>query len=231
VIGKRLFFGVVFVLVLLAASELFLPMTLSTAVNQGMRSLTGSEQITAKLTKRPAVLMLGGKFDAIQIKAEHAKIDKIVFSEMSIALTDVELDMGKLISNRVVALQSVDDVDITAVVSQEELARYLNQTVKGVKNAVVVMAPDKVTASTTFAIGGFANVAVSLEGRIVSDGQKIKFVTDRFLINNMITGNIGGSLLTEIPLVDVKKLPFQVNVRDIVTEKGKVTIYLDNRSH
>ncbi|MBP2628408.1 MAG: hypothetical protein H6Q68_3119 [Firmicutes bacterium] len=229
--SKRLFFTLVFVLILVAATELFLPMVMSNVVNQGMMSLTGSDRVIAKLTKSPAVLMLGGKFDTIQIKAEQAKIDKIIFSEMSIALTNAELNVGKLLSSRLVELQSVDDVDITAVVSQDELARYLNQTVKGVKNAAVAITPDKIKASSTFSIGGFANVAVSLEGKIVSDGQKIKFVTDRFLINNMITGNIGGSILTEIPLVDVNKLPFHVNVRDIVMENGKVTLYLDNRSH
>jgi hypothetical protein len=229
-VSKRLIFVIVFVLALVAASELFLPMVVSNAVNQGMMSLTGSDRVNAKLTQRPAVLMLAGKFDTIQIKAENAKIDKFIFSEMNIALSKAQLDMGRLFSNRAVALQSVENVDIIATVTQDELARYLNQTVKGVKNAVVVIAPDKIKASTTFAIGSFANVAVSLEGRIVNDGQKVKFVTDRFLINNMLTGNIGGALLTEIPLVDVNKLPFHVTIRDIIMENGKVTLYLDNHS-
>ena len=175
--------------------------------------------------------MLDGQFDKISIQADHAKIDKFVFSQMSIALHHAQLNMSKLLSSHVFDLQSVDDVAIVAVVGQDDLAQYLNQAVKGVKNATVVITPNLVKASSTFAIGGFANVAVSLEGRIVGDGQKIKFVTDRFLINNTLTGNIGGSLLTEIPLVDLKKLPFNVNIRDIVMENGKVTIYLDNQSH
>lgn len=229
--GKRLFWGLVFVLSLVVGSELLLPAMISSVVSQGMNRLVSSDYVAAKLTKSPAFLMLDGNFDTIQVNANHAKVDKIIFFEMSIALTNVKLDMGNLISNQVVDLQSVDDVDIIAVVSQDELARYLNTTVKGVKNAVVVITPDKIKASSTFAIGGFANVAVSLEGRIVSDGQKIKFVTDRFLINNMLTGNIGGMLLSEVPLVDVNKLPFHVTVRDIVMENEKVTLYLDNRSH
>ena len=228
--GKRLTVVILLVLMVVVAIELFLPMVMSNAVNQGLMSLTGSNQVVAKLTKKPAVLMLGGNFDSIQIKAQHAKIDKFVFTEMNIALTNAQLDMGKLISNRVVDLQSVDDVDIIAVVGQDELANYLNQSVKGVKNAVVVITPDKVKASSTFAVGGVVSVAVSLEGKIVSDGQMLKFVTDKFLINNMSTGNIGGSLLTEIPLVDVNKLPFHVNIRDIAMENGKVTLYLDNHS-
>lgn len=229
--AKRLMAVILFVLMLFAASELFLPLVMSNALNQGLMSLAGSDRASTTLSTRPALLMLGGKFDTIQIMANHAKIDKITFSELNIALSNAQLDMGKLWSSRLVELKSVDDVDITAVIGQEELAQHLNQSVKGVKNATVVITPDLIKASSTFLIGGFANVAVSLEGKIVSDSQKIKFVTDRFLINNVLAGNIGGSLLTEIPLVDLNKLPFHVSVRDVVMGNGKVTLYLDNRSH
>lgn len=226
--GKRFVLGVIFLLILVTLSEFLLPVVMSNLVSQGLMSLTGSDRVVTKLTEKPAILMLDGKFDSIQIAADHAKIDKINFLAMNIALTNVQLDMAKLFASRLVALQSVGAVEITAILTQEELARYLNQTVKGVKNATVAVGAGKVKASSTYLIGGFANVAVSLEGRIVSDDQKIKFVTERFLINNMITGNLGGTLLTEIPLVDVNKLPFQVNVRDIVMEDGQVTLYLDN---
>lgn len=226
--GKRLIFVVVFIGILGIGSELLLPKILSTVISQGMMKVTGSDHVDASLTKKPAIMMLGGQFDQIRIVADHAKIDKIVFSQMSIALHNARLNMGKLLGSRMVDLQSVDGVTIVAVVEQDDLAQYLNHSVKGVKNAVVAITPDKVKASSTFAIGGFANVAVSLEGRIIGDGQKIKFVTDRFLINNTLTGNIGGSILTEIPLLDLNKLPFNVTVRDIVMENGKVTIYLDN---
>jgi len=227
-VNKRLIFMIAMVLMLFATSEVLLPIMISKGVNQGMMNKTGSDSVTSKLTKWPAALMLGGRFDTIDITAHHAKIDKIIFSEMSIGLTNAQLDIGKLITNRLVDLQSVDRIQITAVIDQEELARYLNQTVKGVKNATVVITSEQIKASSTFVLGGFANVAVSLEGRIISDGQKIKFVTERFLINNMVAGKIGGSLLTEIPLVDLNKLPFHVNVRDIVMGNGNVTIYLDN---
>lgn len=229
--GKRLIFAGILVLLLVIGSEFLLPAIMSTVVQQGMMNITGSDRVEATLTKKPAIRMLTGDFDTITMVADHAKIDKIVFSKMQIVLTKAQLDVGKLLSNRVVDLQAVDDVTITAVVTQEDLAQYLNHAVKGVKNATVVITADKIKASSMFAIGGFANVAVSLEGRIVGDGQKIKFVTEGFLINNMRTGNIGGSLLTEIPLVELNKLPFHVNVRDIVMENGKVIIQLDNGSH
>jgi len=230
-VGKLLKFLIVVVLIMGVASEIFLPVFMSSLIAQGMKSVTGSDNVVATLTKKPALLMLGGQFDSIAVTADHPQMDKIIFSEMSIALTNAHLDMGTLLRQHTVALQSVDGVAITAVMTQDELARYLSQTIKGVKNAVVVMSHDKIKVTSQFSIGILPNLSVSLEGRIVGDGQKIKFVTDQILINNTAAGNLGGALLTEFPLVDLNKLPFHVNVRDIVMESGKVSIYLDNQSN
>lgn len=176
--GLRL---VIVILLIAVASELLLPMILSDIVAKGMMGLVGSEQVTATLTKRPALLMLGGKFDVITVNAQQAKADKLIFNDMSITLKDAQLDMGALITRRLVAFQSVGDVDIRGTVTQDELARYLNQTVKGVKNAVVDIHSDKIKASSTFALGGFANVAVSLrEKLLVTDKRSSLLLTDSY---------------------------------------------------
>jgi hypothetical protein len=124
----------------------------------------------------------------------------------------------------------VQDIDLTAVITQDELSRFLNQNVKGVKGAVVTINAGKVQVTSNFALGSLASLAITLEGKIAGDGQKLKFVTERFLLNNNMVGNIGGSVLTEIPLVDLKKLPFGVSVRVVNMEDGKVTIFADNRT-
>jgi hypothetical protein len=64
---------------------------------------------------------------------------------------------------------------------------------------------------------------------VVADGQKIKMVTEKILLNNSQVGSLGGSLMSDIQLVDVKSLPFGVAVRDIVADQGKITIFADNK--
>ena len=226
---RRLVIGLGIIAVLLIASQVLLPMAVSDIVAQGMVSLTGSQNVRVNVEKNPALLMLGGKFDRITLAAQNAKTDKLTFSELHAVLQDVQIDMNTLISRRLVAVRSVGDVELSVVFQQEELARILNQSVKGIKNATVAITPDKVQASSNFAIGGFTQVAVTLEGKIVGEGQKIKFVTERFLLNNSHVGNIGGAVLTEIELADLSKLPFNVHTRNIVLEQGRVVIYTDNR--
>ncbi|CUH94400.1 putative membrane protein [Propionispora sp. 2/2-37] len=217
-------------LALVVLSQWLLPSVLSRVMTNGLMELVHSDQVAVKLEKTPGFLMLGGGFDTITLDAAQAQVDKLTFSELHAVLTDVQLDMPALLGQRAVKLTSVGTVDLAVVLTANELAAYLNQSVKGIRNAAVTVTPDKVQVSSNFSIGGFANLAITLEGKVVGNGQKITFVTERFLLNNNLVGNLGGAVLTEIPLVDLKKLAFNVSARDVVMEHGKVTIHTDNRS-
>lgn len=226
---KRL---IVILSVLLAAAfavELVVPYAVGRMMARAMAEVTGTDQVEAEVVKHPALLMFGGSFDKIRVRADAAKVDKIVFAELDAVLRDVRLDMNALVTRRSLAVKTVRDIDLTAVITQDELSRYLNQSVKGVRNATVAIEGGRVRVSSNFLLGQIASVAVTLDGKIVGDGQKLKFVTERFLLNNTAVGNIGGSVLTEIQLVDLKKLPFGVSVREVVSEGGKVVITADNR--
>ncbi|MPM92145.1 hypothetical protein SDC9_139280 [bioreactor metagenome] len=227
---RRLLYLVAFILALAVATQIILPAIISEIVAQGMVSQTGSDDVSVKVERWPALLMLGGSFDQIRMSAANAKTDKITFSELTATLDDVQLDMNTLLSKRQITMKSVGNVEVAATISEAELARYINQTVKGVKNAVVKITPDKVQATSTLSFGGFATVTVTIDGKIAVDSQRIKFVTERFMLNNSPVGSIGGMALTEIPLVEHKKLPFNVSVREIATENGRIVIHADNRA-
>ncbi|MCX7781748.1 MAG: DUF2993 domain-containing protein [Negativicutes bacterium] len=228
-VAKRWLVIIGLILVVVVVAEAMLAQIVSRAVEQGMNGLAPSDKVAASVSKRPAIAMLGGSFDRVAIDTVNTRIDKITFNEMHTVLTNVQLDRERLFFNRVVAVQEVQDITLEAVLTQDELARYINQNVKGVKNAQVAITPGKVQASSQLALGRIASLAVTLDGKVVSDGQRIKFVTDRFLINNSSVGNIGGAVLTEIPLVELKSLPFGVAVKDIVMENGRVIIFADNK--
>lgn len=229
---KRFTTIVLFLVMVLAAVEVVLPKVVSDAVAQGLRAQTGSKQVTARVDKIPALFMLDGKFDRVTADVDEVKTEKITFRTMHVSLSDGKVNIQELLTNRKLVLEQVQDVELTAVIGQEELATFLNNSVKGVKNAVVAITPGKIQVTSALTVGGFARLDIKLEGRIASDreNRRITFVTDRFWLNNTPVGNIGGSLLTEVPLVDLKKLPFNVNVRDVVMEEGQVIIYTDNRN-
>lgn len=227
---KRLSIILTVIIGLVIAAELAMPWLVGGLIARGMTGATGSDRVSADVAKRPAILMLGGSFDSVRIRAADARVDKITFADLDATLQGVALDMGALLGSRQVVIKTVRNIDLVAVITQEELSRYLNQSVKGIKNAVVQVQGGKVQINSSFSIGQIASIAITLDGRIVGDGQHIKFVTERFLLNNTAVGNIGGAVLTEIQLVDLRKLPFGVKARQVSMGDGKVTILADNRT-
>ena len=215
--------------IVLAGLAIFLPQIVSQAVAQGMRGVLHSQQVTAKVEKSPSFLLLDGQFDRIHLAAKDAKPDKLLFSEMQAELGGVKIDMPVLISSGRVVLTAVEAASLTASVTQEELGRYLNQTVKGVKDAKVTVQGGRVQVAGTLGIGKIAQMTVTLDGRVVIDGQKLKLVTEKILLNNSQVGSIGGSLLADIQLVDVKSLPFGVSLRNVIADQGKITVFADNQ--
>mgnify|MGYP000966303782 CR=1 FL=1 len=229
---KRLLLGLaVIVAAALVLTELVLPKVVGQMVAHGMKNIVASDRIVAQVSKHPSLAMLGGSFDTVDIAAYNAKLDKLTFKVLQLELTDVQLDRQRLLAHRDVSIQHVGGIDFSATLTEEELARYLNQSVKGIRNAQVEITPGQAKVTSSFSLGGIANVDITLDGKIVGEGQLIKFVTERLLINNNLIGSIGGNLLTNIPLVDLSKAPFGVSVRDIVMTDGLVIINADNRPH
>lgn len=214
-------------LVLVAASEILLPKLISEAVVRTMTRQTNSETVSAKAHSSPAIYMLAGKFDEIRIQTTKTKIDKAVFSEMQAVLKNVQLDIPLLTSGQL-AVKSVDKVELTAVISQEELARIISANVKGLTQPKVIITQHGVKLMAVLALGQLASVTVDLEGRVIAENQKIKLITEKFALNNAFLGNIAGKMLADILLVDVKNLPFGVTVKNIATDDGRIIIFADN---
>jgi len=228
---KRLVAGLLAIALLLGMTAQFvLPWLISGFVARSVGDQIRAEQIIAKVTKTPAFLMLGGKFDEVAISAVKAQTDRLVFQEMNVAISAASIDMPALLLDRRFVMESAGKIELSGVITQEELSRYLNANAKNVKNAVVTVRDGRVAIDAQLVILGPVAVKVTLDGRIVGDDRQIRFVTEHFSLNDGLAGNISGALLTEIPLADLRKLPFAVGVREIVMEQGRIIVYMDSRS-
>lgn len=225
---KWVLWSVFGVAILVILAQFALPAWVSGYAAQSLKELTASETVTVKAEKQPALLMMTGEFDQVTVQAVNAKLDRLTFRTLDASLTQPKLDMNSLLTQHKFVLQSVQKLEVTGVVDAAELARFLDNNVKGSKNAVVTITPDKVTVSTNLALGPIPTLTITLEGKIVSDGQKLKFVTEHFLLNHSPVGNLGGALLTEIPLFDLKKLPFGTTIQQVVQKDGQIEIQAGN---
>ena len=228
---KRLLAGILVIFILLAAAaQLFLPELVSNLIVRSVNNQIRAEQISAKATKNPALFMLDGRFDELTVSAAKAQVGRIVFQEMNVVVSNAAVDVPELLRDRRFVLKSSGKIELSGVITQEELSRYLNANVKHIKNAVVTVRDGRVWIDAQLSVAVPIALKVSLDGRIVADDRQIRFVTEHFHLNDRLGGNISGALLTEIPLADLRQLPFAVGVSDIAMDQGKVIIHMDSRS-
>ncbi len=217
------------IILFLVFGQYFIPKLVSDMIGKSVATLTNADKVDIEVNKNPALLMLNGQFDDIIIKAERAKTDKVVFDQFDINLHNVHIDMGNLMKTHQLTNASIEDVAIHAYVSQEELANTINKSVKGAKDAKVEITPEQVKVFSLLNIGGLINAQIRLEGTIVGEAGKIVFKTEKFHIDNGIIGNFSGKLFTDLVLLDLDKLPFNVEVKSVVLEQGRAVIVADNR--
>lgn len=226
-IKRFVFFGGIIILLLLF-SQFLVPAAISDVAAGAIKTLARAEKVEVEVKKFPAVLMLGGQFDEINIKAAGVQTERIVFDAIDLYVKQANLDMMALVRTRTLTMQAAGDIAIKGILSEAQLASTINKTVKGAKNAEVKISPDKVKVKSTISLGGIINAAIALEGKFIVVNDKIVFTTEHFNIDNGIIGKLGGSIFTDLVLVDLKQLPFDVVVKDIVLEEGRAVVYANN---
>ena len=223
-----------FLLVLIGitfALQLALPSIVSSFLENKMANYVQSDSIKIKAEKAPAYHMLVGNFDTITLDAKNTQIDKITFKSMHIVLNEVKLDETVLLQEKKAVLKEVGLITLKAILTEKEISTYLNANVKGLQNAIVSIETDnKATISGELTIGGFTAVGLKLQGRIIKDGKKAKFMPEQFSINDKKVGDsiVKGNILSEITILDASKLPFNVTIKEIISEKGQIIINADN---
>lgn len=215
------------VVALWLALEAALPEIASVWLAKNLGQQFGSTSTVVKIDSRPAISMLAGQIDTVNFRFSPFKVDRLNATELQGELKGVQLDWAALSQAGQASVKEIDQAVLNLTVGQDELTRYLNESVKGVKNGKVTIQPDRVTVDTQFALANIASLAVTLEGRIIVDGTKLKFVTDRFYLNGRPVGALGGSMLTEIALLDASKLPFGVTLRQVEMQSGQLVIHAD----
>lgn len=219
--------GGVFI-ILIGLSQVFLPMIVSDGMAKAVKVFADAKEVEVTAEKFPALFMLGGNFDKITINAKGAQTDKIVFDEFMVHLDEVQIDALGFFKQNEFLLKNVKNAEITAVVSEAELASLINRKIKGAKNAEVMITPQKVVVKSMISLGNVMNAAVGLEGKIIVSDNRIVFTTEHFNIDNKNFGKFSGSVFTDLVLVDFKQLPFEVKVKKLILEDKKVLIQADN---
>lgn len=216
--------GVLILLGIFALSELLLPYFIGQQMAAGLGRTLGTSEIKVAVQARPALAMLGGNFATITVNGKNMHNEKLAISELSAEFTDTSIDIGKLMTSRVLVFQKVGSLDGTIVLTEKDINQTVVQAVKGIKNVHATLVPENMKLAGDLVIGP-AIVAVAMDGKLRGDQTQLKYKAEQLLINNSAVGlNLVGNGLTEFLLFDLKKLPVAATIRDVAIEQGRVVI-------
>ena len=223
--SKKVLF-ISFFAALLVFSEIITPLVVSFWLDSALSKVMPARQHNVSARSLPGISLWMGRFDGVKAVSEDASIDGLKIQEARVTLDDARINMGTLVRSNRVIVQDVRNLEIVMKLNEKDLAEYLGAKVKEVKNPSVKILADKIQIHGDVDLG-ILKISVSTEGQIVGDAQSIRFRSERLEVKN--TGGINfNSLFSEIPLLDLRTLPFKAGVRKIVMEPGLITLYADN---
>lgn len=218
---------IISVVAVVLISELLTPWAVSRVLGSSLSKVMPSRSQEISSRTLPGISLLLGRFDKVRSVSQDAVIDGLRIQRVQVAIDDAAIDIGELFGSSRIRVKQVRNLEIMMQVNEKDLAEYMATKIKEVKNPKVRILQDKIEIRGDVDLG-LIKVTAGVDGRIVGDSQSIRFRSDRLEVGS--AGGINfGALFAEIPLIDLTKLPFQVAVRKVITEKGVITVYADHR--
>lgn len=176
------------------------------------------------MSTSPAILLLLGQIDHIDMTAENAMIGQVRVKELVLKGENVRIDIRSLAQDGGVAVRTADKLELTGTIGVENLTDLLTRKVDKLKDAEVTITPDGVKVTGNVVIAG-RKAEVSLEGIILGENGSIYFHMTKLNIRNAIFGKaVISNFFGDILLTDLKVLPFKVELDDVVQKNDEIVI-------
>ncbi|SEJ87408.1 Protein of unknown function [Propionispira arboris] len=220
----------IFIILLIGIGQIFLPALFANRLTAAMQTRLQTEQVVSKVEQSPAFMMLLGRFDTIDIKAENAALNKVQFDELDLHVNKAQLDLQQILFAQRFSIQNAEEISLKGVLSEQQLAAALSQKENKLQDVKVQVTPDRIHIQGGIPLLG-KSISVTVEGRLIMDQNHILFRMEKVDIKNALLGKMGSNLFNDLVLVDLNKLPFDVRLTKVEQEDGKVIITADNHKN
>ena len=224
ILRKGLIFVLLLLMVFIGGSQFFLlPLASQTAAAR-FKAAVNAAAASATIWTDPAILVLSGQFDKVELSAENARLGQVMVQHMDLTGKNVHLGLSSMLGGEFLSVQSADELKLTGTVSETTLKELLQNKVDKLESLEVHIAADKVSASGQVKLGGrMADVVI--EGRAFEEDGSIYFKMSKLDIKNALLGKaVLQNFFGDILLVDFKKLPWGIEVDDVVQQDGAIVI-------
>lgn len=211
-----------------AASEAFLPSLVARAIERAVRDgLGGRPAVRAVVRTFPAFLMPMGRLDYISVDVSAFPVNGLTVRRLFVEARDVRLDLSGALSGGRVDLERLERASATAILSEDDLNKYLRSRSGNLKFVTVSLSRGQATLTAGVPVLGRV-LKASVNGHFKVEGKtRIRFEVDRtkverFLIPRLIQDGIASLLDLS---VDLGGMPVPFTIHDVRIEEGAVYIF------
>ena len=217
--------GLILVVVIaLAGATYILPTYISNQISGRIERSLQTDSVSANIETSPSFMMLFGQVDNIDIEATNIKLDKVNLNKLSLKGENIEISVQDLLLARRLVINSADNLTITGLIDENNLAQLLAKEVDKISDIAVRVAPDNVEATGKISFLG-QEATINVKGIIVVEGKNLLFRITDANTENRLFGKIGISFTKDIFLVSTDKLPLEgAKFTRVEQQNGQVLI-------
>ncbi len=222
---RKLLIGLILVVVIaLAGATYILPTYISNQISGRIERSLQTDSVNANIETSPSFMMLFGQVDNIDIEATNIKLDKVNLNELSLKGENIEISVQDLLLARRLVINSADNLTITGLIDENNLAQLLAKEVDKISDIAVKITPDNVEAIGKISFLG-QEATINVKGIIVVEGKNLLFRITDANTENRLFGKIGISFTKDIFLVSTDKLPLEgAKFTRVEQQNGQVLI-------
>ncbi|WP_419516111.1 DUF2993 domain-containing protein [Megamonas funiformis] len=222
---RKLLIGLILVVIIaLAGATYILPTYISNQISGRIERSLQTDSVSANIETSPSFMMLFGQVDNIDIEATNIKLDKVNLNELSLKGENIEISVQDLLLARRLVINSADNLTITGLIDENNLAQLLAKEVDKISDIAVKITPDNVEATGKISFLG-QEASINVKGIIVVEGKNLLFRITDANTENRLFGKIGISFTKDIFLVSTDKLPLEgAKFTRVEQQNGQVLI-------
>ena len=214
--------GLLIVLVV-GLCETFLPRIGAGALERALRESMKTKTVTVNARTFPAFMMLFGRIGNIDIETEKGKLGDLCAEKLSLHGEGVKMPSDALL-NQNFAVTDADVLTLEGVVTEQNLADFLNQQVDQLKDAKVSITKEKVIADAKMGFSGLT-ADVHAEGTFFIEDNTICLRMTNVTVKKLFFGrDLTANLIDRIDLYDFNQLNMPVELDEAIHEDGQVRL-------
>lgn len=222
---RKIFISLILVVIIaLAGATYILPTYITNQISGRIERSLQTETVRANIETTPSFMMLFGQVDNIDIEATNIKLDKVNLNELSLKGENIKISLQDLLLARRLVINSADNLVITGLINEDNLAQLLAKEVDKISDIVVKITPENVEATGKISFLG-QEASINVKGVIVIEGKNLFFRITDANTQNRLFGKIGISFTKDIFLVSTDKLPLEgAKFTRVEQQNGQVLI-------